>query len=307
MPLYFDEDVVERLCEVVLKETESQFRAVRIILVDDGSLDGTYLQSLKLHHLDSRIQLIRLASNFGQHKAILAGLSYSTGDLVVVMDSDLQDRPSDIIRLAEKMIEDDTMMCISRRQSRADSLLKRFWSRVFQLVSNLLVPFKVEPRLGGFRIMRNELVKCLNDTNETTGLPFSLLSSLNVPYSVVDVKRDVRVAGKSGYNFRKSLKLASDRIITYSGKPIRSAIFLGISLGLGSLLIASYVLINFSIHDKIIPGWTSLAFMISFFAGLNLIFLGILGEYVNRIYIEARGVPPFVIRSSTLGENMEDE
>tara|TARA_B100001113_G_scaffold347749_1_gene340597 strand:+ start:100 stop:633 length:534 start_codon:yes stop_codon:yes gene_type:complete len=170
---------------------------------------------------------------------------------------------------------------------------------MFAATSNLLVPFKVDPHLGAFRVMRQGVVKQICDVKEHTGTPFSMLYSLRVPYSAVDLEREARTAGTTGYTFKKSLKLASDRIMTYSIKPIRLAIILGIMFGLFSMAIAGYSIVNYILEDRVAPGWTSIVFVTSFFGGLNLLFLGILGEYIGRIYIESRGVPNYIIQDST--------
>ena len=308
VPLYNDEEVVELLCETVLKTIGGKFQSVRLILVDDGSKDGTNLVARKISQEKEEVEYIRLAGNFGQHRAISAGLRFTTSSLVVVMDSDLQDRPEDIIHLVQKMHDDDNPMAIARRKKRSASLFKRFSSRAFALTSNLLVPFKVDPNLGAFRVMDQSIVTELNQVNETTGTPFSLLYSMGVPFSTVDLERSPRVAGSTGYNLRKSFRLASDRIMTYSIKPIRLAIMLGIISGLFSLGVAAYTIINFGIQDRVAPGWTSIAFLTSFFGGMNLLFMGILGEYIGRIYLESRGVPRYLIRYSTLkNPNIESD
>ena len=306
VPLYNDEEVVETLCETVFSTLENTFKAVRLILIDDGSVDESYNLALRMREAYDGIEVIKLAGNFGQHRAILAGLRSTSADLVAVMDSDLQDRPEHIPLLVERMLEDGTSLAIARRTRRADTLRKRLFSRMFAATSNLLVPFKVDPHLGAFRVMRQGVVKQICDVKEHTGTPFSMLYSLRVPYSAVDLEREARTAGSTGYTFKKSLKLASDRIMTYSIKPIRLAIILGIMFGLFSIAIAGYSIVNYILEDRVAPGWTSIVFVTSFFGGLNLLFLGILGEYIGRIYIESRGVPNYIIQDSTL-ENKDSE
>ena len=215
------------------------------------------------------------------------------------MDSDLQDRPEDIIRISEQMFKQDVPMAIARSQIRSSSIVKRLASRIFSVVSNLLVPFKVDPGLGAFRVMDRSIVNQLNSVKESTGTPFSLLYSLNIPFAMVDVERRDRVAGRTGYTFVRSMRLAMNRIMTYSITPLRLSIIMGVSSGLFSLGIAVYTILNFVVLDKVAPGWTSIAFLTSFFAGLNLLFLGIIGEYIGRIYLESRGVPRYVIRLSS--------
>ena len=303
VPLYNDEEVIEKLCKTVFNVLEEQFKSVRLILIDDGSHDNTYQTAKKMRKEFDKTEVIRLAGNYGQHRAILAGLRATKADIVAVMDSDLQDRPEHIIIMVDRMLEEDTSMAIAKRIRRVDSRMKKITSRLFGAVSNILVPFKVDPHLGAFRVIRKSVVNQVCAVKEHTGTPFSMLYSLQVPFTIVELERDARIAGTTGYTFKKSLKLASDRIMTYSTKPIRSAIVLGVLFGLFSMGIAGYSIINYVIQDKVAPGWTSIVFVTSFFGGLNLLFLGILGEYIGRIYIESRGVPNYMIQDSTIAED----
>ena len=307
VPLYNDDDVVSLLCDAIFSELKGVFKSFNLVLVDDGSSDDTFRNALLMRKKYQSIDVIRLAGNFGQHRAILAGLRTTNADIVAVMDSDLQDRPEHIPYMIEKMIDDDTPMAIARRVSRVDSIWKKMSSRLFGLVSNMLVPFKVDAHLGAFRVMRKSVVKQVCNVKENTGTPFSMLYSLRVPYSVIDLERSARLAGTSGYTFKKSMKLASDRILTYSIQPIRLAIFLGVIFGLFSIGIAGYSIINYGLQDRVYPGWTSIVFVTSFFGGLNLLFLGILGEYIGRIYIESRGIPNYMIQSSTFDDEFDED
>ena len=306
VPLYNDEEVIESLCETVFNTLQNKFQSIRMILIDDGSTDESYSVALRMRSVYDAIDVIKLAGNFGQHRAILAGLRSTSADIVAVMDSDLQDRPEHIPALVERMLEDGTSLAIARRIRRVDSLRKRLFSRLFATTSNLLVPFKIDPHLGAFRVMRESIVKQICEVKEHTGTPFSMLYSLRVPYSAVDLEREARTAGTTGYTFKKSLKLASDRIMTYSIKPIRLAIVLGIMFGLFSIAIAGYSIVNYILVDRVAPGWTSIVFVTSFFGGLNLLFLGILGEYIGRIYIESRGVPNYIVQETTVDDSDSD-
>ena len=303
VPLYNDEEVIKDLCKTVFNVLEGQFKSVRLILIDDGSHDGTSQTAKTMRTKFKNTELIRLAGNYGQHRAILAGLRATKADIVAVMDSDLQDRPEHISMMVERMLEEDTSMAIAKRIRRVDSRIKKISSRLFGTVSNILVPFKVDPHLGAFRVIRKSVVAQVCAVKEHTGTPFSMLYSLQVPFTVVELEREARIAGTTGYTFKKSLKLASDRIMTYSTKPIRLAIVLGILFGLFSMGIAGYSILNYIIQDKVAPGWTSIVFVTSFFGGLNLLFLGILGEYIGRIYLESRGVPNYMIQDSTIDED----
>lgn len=299
VPLYNDEEVVSVLCSAVFREIESEFKSVHLVLVDDGSSDSTFKIAEEIAKTDTRIRLIRLAGNFGQHQAISAGLTFTDADVVAIMDSDLQDSPEDIIRITEQMFHQDVPMAIARSQVRSSSSIKRLTSRLFSIASNILVPFKVDSGLGAFRVMDRSIVRQLNSVKESTGTPFSLLYSLNIPFAMVDVERRDRVAGNTGYTFLRSVRLAMNRILTYSMTPLRFSMTLGVISGLLSLGIAGYSILNYLSVDEAVPSWISIAFITSFFAGLNLFSLGVIGEYIGRIYLESRGVPRYVIQSSS--------
>ena len=249
VPLYNDEEVIEELCKTVFNVLEEQFKSVRLILIDDGSHDNTYQNAKKMRKEFDKTEVIRLAGNYGQHRAILAGLRATKADIVAVMDSDLQDRPEHISIMVDRMLEEDTSMAIAKRIRRVDSKMKKITSRLFGAVSNILVPFKVDPHLGAFRVIRKSVVNQVCAVKEHTGTPFSMLYSLQVPFTIVELERDARIAGTTGYTFKKSLKLASDRIMTYSTKPIRLAIVLGVLFGLFSMGIAGYSIVNYVIQD----------------------------------------------------------
>ena len=150
VPLYNDEEVIESLCETVFNTLQNKFQSIRMILIDDGSTDESYSVALRMRSVYDAIDVIKLAGNFGQHRAILAGLRSTSADIVAVMDSDLQDRPEHIPALVERMLEDGTSLAIARRIRRVDSLRKQLFSRLFATTSNLLVPFKIDPHLGAF-------------------------------------------------------------------------------------------------------------------------------------------------------------
>ena len=137
VPLYNDCDVLAALCEAVFSEINGKFKSFRLILVDDGSIDSTFENAMEMREKYQSLEVIRLAGNFGQHRAILAGLRSTNADIIAVMDSDLQDRPEHILIMVEKMLEDDTPMAIARRASRNDSLWKKIGSRTFATLSNL--------------------------------------------------------------------------------------------------------------------------------------------------------------------------
>jgi glycosyltransferase involved in cell wall biosynthesis len=170
--------------------------------------------------------------NFGQHNAIAAGLEHVSGDVVVLMDADLQDRPEDIPKLLQALVENDVSMAIAKWKSRTDSFFRLFLSRLFFQVSQRITKIKHQPNLGVFRAMRKEVVEELKRYQEKTSSTLSLLYWIGMDFTTVDLAREDRFAGKSAYTLKKMFKLALDRIFSFSMFPIRVAIYSGLTIAI---------------------------------------------------------------------------
>ena len=241
------------------------------------------------------LRIARLSRNFGQQNAIAAGLSLATKDLIVLMDSDLQDRPEDIPVLIDALLADgEATMAIAQWEERKDSRMKIAVSRLFQRVSNRITDIHQMPRLGIFRVMKKSVVDELQRFPEKTATAVSLLYFIGHKYVAVPLKRDARFAGTSGYNLRKMLALTFARIFSFSMFPIRMVTYLGALLCIGSM-IAAVVLIIYKLMGNVLTGWTSMMVLILFLFGLNFAFLGILGEYIGRIFLETKQRPNYII------------
>lgn len=211
------------------------------------------------------------------------------------MDSDLQDRPEDIPKLIQSMEDNDTDMAIVKWMSRKDSFSKKFFSRFFHSVSDKITNLHYEPGLGVFRVLRKNALDQIKNIPETTGTTLSLMYWSGFEYSIVELERDARYAGASGYNLRKMLKLAADRIFSYSLFPIRVASYVGLTVGGLSVVFGIFLIIKRIIDENIPAGWTSTLVLLAFLFGVNFFFLGIIGEYLGRIYLESKGRPKYII------------
>lgn len=304
IPVYNDEEVLQELhnrLKSVLPELASKYE---IIFIDDGSRDKSFRVLKEIAKKDPVVKVIKLARNFGQQNSISAGLDHAKGDIIVLMDSDLQDRPEDIHLLLEAMEKEDTDMAIAKWITRKDSFKKRFFSRMFYHLSRQITDLKLEPGLGVFRAIRRTAIQQINSIPEKTGTIISLMYWSGFDYSIVELERDPRYAGSSGYNLKKMLKLTADRIFSYSLFPIRAASYIGLFVGGASFLFGIYVLVRRLFFDNIAAGWTSTMLVLAFLFGLNFFFLGIIGEYLGRIYLESKGRPKYII--SKLIENNEE-
>ena len=295
VPIYNDEEVIAELLRRLTAVLESLVSDYEIILIDDGSRDRSWTIMQDERAQRQHLRIARLSRNFGQQNAIAAGLSLTTKDLIVLMDSDLQDRPEDIPVLIDALLADpEATMAIAQWQERKDSRMKKAVSRLFQIVSNKITDIHQMPRLGIFRVMKKSVVDELRNFPERTATAVSLLYFIGHKYVAVPLKRDARFAGKSGYNLRKMLALTFARIFSFSMFPIRMVTYMGAFLCIGSM-IAACGLIIYKLVGNVVTGWTSMMVLLLFLFGLNFAFLGILGEYIGRIFLETKQRPNYII------------
>ena len=295
VPIYNDQEVIAELLRRLTAVLESIVSEYEIILVDDGSRDNSWAVMNEARKAYQHLRIARLSRNFGQQNAIAAGLSLTTKDLIVLMDSDLQDRPEDIPVLIDALLADpEASMAIAQWEERKDSRLKIAVSRLFQRVSNRITDIHTMPRLGIFRVMKKSVVEELRRFPEKTATAVSLLYFIGSKYVAVPLKRDARFAGKSGYNLGKMLNLTFARIFSFSMFPIRMVTYLGALLCVGSM-IGAVALIIYKLMGNVLTGWTSMMVLMLFLFGLNFAFLGILGEYIGRIFLETKQRPNYII------------
>lgn len=295
VPIYNDQEVIAELHRRLRPVLEAITDSYEIILVDDGSRDHSWEEMLQVRKANEHVRVVRLSRNFGQQSAIAAGLSLTSKDLIVLMDSDLQDRPEDIPTLIDALLADShATMAIAQWEERKDSRMKLAVSRLFQRVSNSITEIHTVPRLGIFRVMKKGVVEELRNFPEKTATTVSLLYYIGSRYVVVPLKRDARFAGKSGYNLSKMLGLTFARIFSFSMFPIRMVTYMGALLCVGSM-VAALALIIYKLVGNVVTGWTSMMVLMLFLFGLNFAFLGILGEYIGRIFLETKQRPKFMI------------
>lgn len=301
VPIYNDNEVIHELIarlSVVLPNISAKHE---IVLIDDGSSDSSWKKIELVVQQNTSIIGIKLIRNFGQQNAIACGLDHVSGDYTVVMDSDLQDRPEDIPLLLNALINSNASMAIARWVTRKDSFYKKTVSKIFYKVSNRITSIHLQPNLGVFRIIKKDIIEELKKYPEKTSTSLGLLYWIGVDYVAVDLNRDERFAGKSGYNLSKMLKLTMDRIFSFSMFPIRAAIYTGFTISIISFLFALVLTIR-NIFFKVVPGWTSIIVIILFLFGINFIFLGIIGEYLGRIFLEARARPKYIIEKKIIND-----
>ena len=265
-----------------------------IIFVNDASPDNAWETIKTLATEDRRVKGINLARNFGQHRAIAAGLDHAQGDWVVVMDCDLQDKPEEIIKLYNKAQEGYDAV-FGQRVNRKHSTKKRLASRLFIAVYDYLSDSKTDPTIGNFSIISRKVVEGLKRFKEQHHPYTFFVIWLGFKRAYVEIEHAEREIGSSSYNFKRLIQLAVDNIVSQSNKLLGMSVKFGFGLAFFSGLYGLYLILKYFIADEVAPGWTSVMVSIYFIGGLLFANLGLLGFYIGKIFDEVKDRPLYVI------------
>lgn len=294
IPVYYNE-VNLPITYTKLKETVLDFvDDYELILVDDGSGDNSWSVMQELRAKDHKIKIVKLSRNFGSITAQLAGLSYATGDCATVIAADLQDPPEIILQLMEKW-KNGTKVCLAVRSDREESLLQKTISNAFYKIMRKIA-LKNMP-LGGFDcfLIDKQVVDVLKNIEEKNSSIVGQILWCGFKTEQIHYVRKAREIGQSRWTLSKKLKYFTDSILAFSYAPIRATIIGGISTSLISFLLILFFIIQRIFMNVPIRGWTSLVCLILFTFGVQLIILGVIGEYLWRTLDETRKRPPFII------------
>lgn len=295
IPIYNDEQVlnelIQRLQNVLIRISLNS----EIILIDDGSSDNSFVKMQQLKEKNKNLTLVKLTRNFGQINAITAGLDIAKYENIVLMDSDLQDPPELIEDMLNSYLSQECDMIIAKRETREDSFFKKIVSKLFNNTVYYFTNVKIEKGLGVFRIMRKETYEKVKNLKEVTSSKLSLLYWSGFNYKTIPLKRDKRFAGKSGYTLRKMFNIALDRLFSYSLWPLRAASIIGVLTSFFSFFYGVVIIIKKLFMAITVPGWTTYIVLLLFLFGINFIILGIIGEYIGRIYLETKQRPLYVV------------
>jgi glycosyltransferase involved in cell wall biosynthesis len=279
----------------ILKEITEDFE---ILCVNDGSTDDTLEHLRDFAQADPRIKVLSLTRNFGKEAALTAGLDYASGDAVIPMDADLQDPPELIPRMVEKWHEGFDMVIAVRQERGSDGLMKRTSASGFYWLASRLSDTPIPANAGDFRLLDRRVVLALRKLPERTRFMKGLFGWLGFKQANVYYARPERAAGHTKWRFWGLWNLALDGLFSFSTLPLRMWTYLGALLALVSLSYGAYIVIRTVLFGVDIPGYASLATMILFFSGINMVGLGIIGEYLGRVFLETKGRPLYLIRES---------
>ncbi len=297
IPMYYEEEVVNecynRMIDVLSKIENYDYE---IICVNDGSKDKTLdiLEELALK--DNKLKVISFARNFGHQCAVTAGLKYVTGDCAVIIDADLQD-PPELIPEMLKLWEDGNEVIYGKRKTRdGESIFKLLTAKMFYKILNILSDVEIPKDTGDFRLVDRKVVDVINSMPEHNKFLRGLWGWIGFKQIAYEYERKERFAGKTKYPLKKMLKLASDGIIGFSTKPLKLFGGFGILSIFISFLLLIYSILSYVLKwNNITSGWASIMVAITFFAGVQLVSIWIMAEYIGRIYDESKNRPQYII------------
>lgn len=293
-PVFGCAGCLEELVERISASLASRPEDIEIILVDDASADGAWARICELATTHRSVRGIRLSRNFGQHYAIAAGIEHAVGDRIVVMDCDLQDAPEEIPKLL-KASDEGYDAVFARRLSRQDPMFKRFSSWAFYRLLQYLTDVEQDHAVGNFGVFSRKVIATVNHMPEFDRCFPLMVKWTGLRSTKVDVSHAERLEGRSSYNFRKTLRLALNIILSYSDKPLRLVVKLGLFFALLSFLIVILSIVGYVRGNIAVAGYTSIIASIWLIGSVMVSCVGVVGLYVGRLFNDTKRRPYYIV------------
>ena len=297
IPVYNEAKVLHALADRLLPLMESTNCSWEVVFVNDGSADRTWELLQDLRKKEPRISLINLSRNFGHQLAITAGMDHALGDAVIVMDADLQDPPEVLHEMIARWRDGYDVVYGVRTERREETLFKKVSAAAFYRLLDLMTPISIPVDTGDFRLLSRRAIEALRRMPERARYVRGMVAWVGFKQIGVEFQRDARHAGETKYPFRKMVSFALDGMISFSAVPLRIATSIGFLMAGATLLYFFYALVMKVAVGTTIQGWTSLIAVVVFIGSTQLLCLGIIGEYVGRIYDEVKSRPLYLIDS----------
>lgn len=282
----------------VVPVLESLGGAWEIVCVDDGSRDETFSALVEIHNREPRVKLLRLSRNFGKEAALTAGLSHARGDAVIPIDADLQDPPELIPQLVAKWREGFDVVNAARTNRQGETWFKRASARAFYRLFEAVSPISLARDTGDFRLLSRPVVDSLGRLPERSRMMKGLFAWVGFRQAYVPYDRPPRHAGASQWSFGRLVKLAIDGITSFSAWPLRIWSFLGAMIAVLAFAYAAFLIVRTLVFGVVVPGYASMMVVLLFVAGVQLMGLGVLGEYLGRVFEEVKQRPLYLVMES---------
>ncbi|MGN1269608.1 MAG: glycosyltransferase family 2 protein [Clostridia bacterium] len=296
VPAYNEEEVLELLYERLKKiMDENPNYNFEVLLVNDGSKDKTLQIMQELRQKDKRICYLNLSRNFGKETAMIAGLDYCKGDAVVIIDADLQDPPELIPEMIKYWEEGYDDVYAKRKTREGETWLKKFTSKMYYKVLQAFTRIEIQKDTGDFRLLDRRCVEALKSMRENQRYTKGLFSLIGYNKKEILYDRDPRAAGQTKWNYGKLINLSIDGITSFTTSPLRWAAIIGVLISIIGFIYMLYIIIKTLVTGIDVPGYASMMVVILFLGGIQLIFLGIIGEYLGRAFNESKHRPLYFV------------
>ena len=296
VPMYNEEDNIGEFYVQVKAVLERIGEPWEIVCVNDGSRDATLAQLVSLHQADARVKVVNFSRNFGKEIALTAGIDHALGQAVIPIDADLQDPPELIAELVAKWRDGYDVVNATRRSRQGESWLKRITAKGFYRVLENMADIPIPRNTGDFRLLARPAVEALKRLPERTRFMKGLFAWVGFKQATVLYDRHPRFAGNTKWNYWRLWNFAIDGIVSFSTVPLKVWSYFGLGIALMAFLYALFLAVRTMLYGIDVPGYASLMVAVLFLGGIQLITLGVLGEYLGRIYDETKRRPLYIVR-----------
>ncbi|MDT8426741.1 MAG: glycosyltransferase family 2 protein [Methyloprofundus sp.] len=298
IPFHNEQEVITE-CQYRLSDAVKSLDIdVEMLYVNDGSKDETLNTLLALMDKDARIKIIDLSRNFGKEVAMTAGLDAAKGDAVIVIDADLQDPPELITKMMQKWHEGFDVVYAKRIERKGESFVKKATAHLFYKLINKISDYDIPENVGDFRLMSRQAVDALSQVRERKRFMKGLFAWIGFSQTAIEYSRDPRFAGETHWNYTKLFKFAIEGISSFTQEPLRLATYAGFITAFGAFILGLYFIIKTLLFGEAIQGFPTLITVILFFSGVQLLSIGILGEYIGHMFIESKQRPLYFIKKT---------
>lgn len=296
VPMYNEEEVIEITYDRLKQVMDGTEEPYELIFVNDGSHDRTVELITMICNFDPSVRLINFSRNFGHQIAISAGMDYAHGEAVVVIDADLQDPPEVILEMIAKWKEGYEVVYGKRLKRKGETIFKKVTAKIFYRTMRIMTNVDIPVDTGDFRLIDRKVCDVLRGLKEKNRFVRGLVSWIGFRQTMVEYEREERFAGETKYPLKKMISFAVDGITSFSYKPLKIATYVGFTLSIGSFLYLIVVIFQKLFTGSTVAGWASIVAVNLLFNGIILMLLGLIGEYIGRIYDESKNRPLYIVR-----------
>lgn len=296
VPCYNEESNINSFYEEMIKTLEKvkENYSYEIIFVNDGSNDQTEVEVKKIRKTDKNVILISFSRNFGKEAAIYAGLNNATGDLVALIDADLQHPPITILEMIKGINEGYDVVATKRKNRKGEPVIKSAFSKLFYKMMRMFIP--IEKNVQDFRLMKKEVVDAIISLKEYNRFSKGIFTWVGFKIKYIEIENIERKAGKTKWSFRKLFNYAIEGITSFTTAPLKASTLMGFCISIIAIISTIVIILQTLIYGKDVPGYASIITAILFMGGVQLISIGILSEYISKMYLEIKKRPKYIIK-----------